>query len=79
MNIRLICMDLDGTALQKDRMSFSPRLTAALEKADARKEQDIEEMKAYIQELEQASFLSQPVSSLSAKLLHIFHHSRRNK
>lgn len=33
MNIRLICMDLDGTALQKDRMSFSPRLTAALEKA----------------------------------------------
>ena len=53
--------------------------TAALEKADARKEQDIEEMKAYIQELEQASFLSQPVSSLSAKLLHIFHHSRRNK
>lgn len=35
MNIRLICMDLDGTALQKDRMSFSPRLTAALEKAHA--------------------------------------------
>lgn len=33
MNIRLICMDLDGTALQKDRMSFSPRLTSALEKA----------------------------------------------
>ena len=33
MNIRLICMDLDGTALQKDRMSFSPRLEAALEKA----------------------------------------------
>ena len=33
MNIRLICMDLDGTALQKDRMSFSPRLTEALEKA----------------------------------------------
>lgn len=33
MRIRLICMDLDGTALQKDRMSFSPRLTAALESA----------------------------------------------
>ena len=33
MEIRLICMDLDGTALQKDRMSFSPRLTGALEKA----------------------------------------------
>lgn len=33
MDIRLICMDLDGTALQKDRMTFSPRLTAALEKA----------------------------------------------
>lgn len=36
MNIRLICMDLDGTALQKDRISFSPRLTAALEKAHER-------------------------------------------
>lgn len=35
MNIRLICMDLDGTALQKDRMSFSPRLNRALEKAHA--------------------------------------------
>ena len=30
MNIRMICMDLDGTALQKDRISFSPRLMAAL-------------------------------------------------
>ena len=35
MNIRLICMDLDGTALQKDRVSFSPRLTTVLEKAHA--------------------------------------------
>lgn len=33
MDIRLICMDLDGTALQKDRMTFSPRLEAALENA----------------------------------------------
>lgn len=33
MEIKMICMDLDGTALQKDRCSFSPRLTAALEKA----------------------------------------------
>ena len=33
MDIRMICMDLDGTALQPDRMSFSPRLEAALEKA----------------------------------------------
>lgn len=33
MDIRLICMDLDGTALQKDRTSFSPRLDAALNKA----------------------------------------------
>lgn len=30
MDIRLIAMDLDGTALQKDRKSFSPRLEAAL-------------------------------------------------
>ena len=30
MNIRMICMDLDGTALQKDRTSFSPRLMTAL-------------------------------------------------
>lgn len=33
MEIKMICMDLDGTALQKDRMSFSPRLIAALQKA----------------------------------------------
>lgn len=33
MNIRLIAMDLDGTALQSDRRSFSSRLTAALEAA----------------------------------------------
>ena len=33
MDIRMICMDLDGTALQRDRMTFSPRLEAALEKA----------------------------------------------
>lgn len=33
MDIRLIAMDLDGTALQNDRCSFSPRLNAALEKA----------------------------------------------
>ena len=36
MDIRLIAMDLDGTALQNDRCSFSPRLYAALEKAHAR-------------------------------------------
>lgn len=36
MDIRLICMDLDGTALQKDRKTFSPRLIAALEKAHER-------------------------------------------
>ena len=36
MEIKLICMDLDGTALQSDRKSFSPRLTAALESAHAR-------------------------------------------
>lgn len=36
MDIRMICMDLDGTALQKDRKTFSPRLTAALEQAHAR-------------------------------------------
>lgn len=35
MDIRLIAMDLDGTALQNDRCSFSPRLYAALEKAHA--------------------------------------------
>lgn len=32
-NIKLIAMDLDGTALQADRCSFSPRLDAALEAA----------------------------------------------
>ena len=33
MEIKLICMDLDGTALQADRKTFSPRLIAALEAA----------------------------------------------
>ena len=33
MEIKLICMDLDGTALSADRKSFSPRLTAALDAA----------------------------------------------
>lgn len=33
MDIRLICMDLDGTALRADKRTFSPRLEAALEKA----------------------------------------------
>ena len=33
MEIKMICMDLDGTALQPDRCSFSPRLEAALEEA----------------------------------------------
>ena len=36
MDIRLIAMDLDGTALQPDRCSFSPRLTTALEEAHKR-------------------------------------------
>ena len=36
MDIRVICMDLDGTALQRDRATFSPRLTAALEAAHER-------------------------------------------
>lgn len=36
MDIRLIAMDLDGTALQADRCSFSPRLIAALEQAHHR-------------------------------------------
>ena len=36
MDIRLIAMDLDGTALQPDRRSFSPRLIAALEEAHQR-------------------------------------------
>lgn len=33
MNIKLIAMDLDGTALRADRTSFSPRLNAALDAA----------------------------------------------
>ena len=33
MEIKLICMDLDGTALTADRKSFSPRLIAALDAA----------------------------------------------
>lgn len=36
MDIRLIAMDLDGTALQRDRCNFSPRLLAALKKAHER-------------------------------------------
>ena len=36
MDIRMICMDLDGTALQKDRTSFSPDLIRALEEAHER-------------------------------------------
>ncbi len=36
MGIRLIAMDLDGTALQPDRRSFSPRLIAALGEAHKR-------------------------------------------
>ena len=36
MEIKLICMDLDGTALQADRKTFSPRLMAALEAAQAK-------------------------------------------
>lgn len=36
MLIRMIAMDLDGTALQNDRCSFSPRLNAALEEAHNR-------------------------------------------
>lgn len=36
MDIRLIAMDLDGTALREDRCSFSPRLIAALEEAHRR-------------------------------------------
>lgn len=34
MDIKLIAMDLDGTALREDRESFSPRLLAALEAAN---------------------------------------------
>lgn len=33
MDIRLIAMDLDGTTLQQDHCSFSPRLLTALEQA----------------------------------------------
>ena len=33
MDIKMICMDLDGTALQADRMTFSPRLEEALVRA----------------------------------------------
>ncbi len=36
MDIRMIAMDLDGTALQNDRCSFSPRLNTALEQAHNR-------------------------------------------
>ena len=36
MNIRMICMDLDGTALRQDRMSFSPDLIRVLEEAHRR-------------------------------------------
>lgn len=36
MNIRMICMDLDGTALQPDRDSFSSRLETALQEAHRR-------------------------------------------
>ena len=36
MEIKLIAMDLDGTALQNDHHSFSPRLCAALEQAHQR-------------------------------------------
>lgn len=36
MDIRLIAMDLDGTTLQRDRCTFSPRLHEALEMAHAR-------------------------------------------
>lgn len=36
MPIKLIAMDLDGTALQSDHQSFSPRLCAALEQAHRR-------------------------------------------
>ena len=36
MDIKLISMDLDGTALRSDRKTFSPRLNAALEAAYAK-------------------------------------------
>ena len=37
LDIRLIAMDLDGTALQKDRCYFSPRLLETLHKAHERR------------------------------------------
>lgn len=36
MKFRMIAMDLDGTALQNDQISFSPRLAAALSEAHRR-------------------------------------------
>ncbi len=36
MDIRMICMDLDGTALQKDHQSFSPKLQRVLLEAHER-------------------------------------------
>ena len=33
MEVKMICMDLDGTALQRDRTSFSPALDQVLEEA----------------------------------------------
>ena len=36
MDVRLIAMDLDGTTLQRDRCTFSPRLLRALESAHKR-------------------------------------------
>ena len=36
MDIRLIAMDLDGTTLQPDHRTFSPRLLATLERAHAK-------------------------------------------
>lgn len=36
MNLKLIAMDLDGTALQNDHCTFSPRLTQALNEAHRR-------------------------------------------
>ncbi len=36
MDIRMICLDLDGTALQNDHKTFSPRLVSTLEAAKAK-------------------------------------------
>ncbi len=36
MDIRMICLDLDGTALQNDHKTFSPRLISVLERANAK-------------------------------------------